>query len=166
MNHHHRTRAGSVGRSVLASVAAGTAGTAALNTVSYLDMVIRGRPASAVPGRVATGITDAVGIGLGEGSQKDNRGDAIGALLGTLTGVSVAVCYGLARRLTGRLPTLPTGLAVGATAMAASDVPAAATGATSPARWGWVGWLSDIAPHVAYGVVTVTVHDALSGRRS
>ena len=159
-----RTRPPSVGRSMLAAVAAGAVGTIALDAMSYLDMLVRGRPASTVPAKVATRITDAVGIGLGEESRKDSRGNAIGGLLGNLTGVSVALCYGLTRRFTARPPTLPTGLAVGAVAMVTSDVPATLTGATRPSQWGWVGWLADIAPHAVYGLVTVAVHDALSGR--
>ncbi|MGI8900330.1 MAG: hypothetical protein ACR2HA_05280 [Nocardioides sp.] len=39
----------SVGRSVLAGVAAGAAGTTALNAVTYLDMAIRGRGTSSTP---------------------------------------------------------------------------------------------------------------------
>lgn len=155
----------SVGRSLLASMAAGAAGTLALNATTYLDMLIRGRPASQVPSTVASRLTDAVGLTLGEGSAASNRSSALGGLLGNLTGVSVALGYGLTRRITGRLPLSPAAAAVGATAMASSDVPATVTGATHPSSWGVAGWVSDMVPHAAYGLATVAVYEALTGGR-
>jgi|GEM_PF-6643874 len=47
--------------------------------------------------------------------------------------------------------------------MAASDVPAAKLGATDPKTWGVPEWLSDIIPHVVYGLVTASVCDAIAG---
>lgn len=157
-----RRRRVSTGRSVLASVVAGTAGTLALEAVSYLDMLARGRPASQVPGTLATRIADAVGVDLG--GPAGNRASALGALLGNLTGVSVAVGYGLARHTSRLRPGPPAGLVVAAAAMAAGDAPAILAGVTNPVRWGVAGWLADIVPHAVYGITTVAVYEALIGR--
>jgi hypothetical protein len=45
--------------------------------------------------------------------------------------------------------------------MAASDLPATALGLTDPRSWGAAGWMSDLLPHLAYGIVTV--YEALAG---
>jgi hypothetical protein len=47
--------------------------------------------------------------------------------------------------------------------MAASDVPIAATGASDPRTWGVSGWLSDLIPHLVYGLVTAATFDAIAG---
>ena len=49
-----------------------------------------------------------------------------------------------------------------ALAMAASDVPATMLEVTNPAEWGTSGWLSDIVPHLAYGVVTAAVFETIA----
>ena len=46
--------------------------------------------------------------------------------------------------------------------MAASDVPATMLEVTNPAEWGTSGWLSDIVPHLAYGVVTAAVFETIA----
>ena len=55
------------------------------------------------------------------------------------------------------------GAAVGLSAMAASDLPIALTGVSDPATWSSTDWLSDLIPHLVYGLVTVAVYDALRG---
>jgi hypothetical protein len=50
---------------------------------------------------------------------------------------------------------------LGDMAMAGSDVPATALKVTDPSSWGFSAWLSDIAPHLAYGVTTARVFDAV-----
>jgi hypothetical protein len=47
--------------------------------------------------------------------------------------------------------------------MAASDLPATALGLTDPRSWGAAGWVSDLLPHLAYGIATATVYEALAG---
>ena len=47
--------------------------------------------------------------------------------------------------------------------MAASDIPIALTGVSDPATWSTTDWLSDLIPHLVYGLVTVAVYDALRG---
>lgn len=41
--------------------------------------------------------------------------------------------------------------------MAASDVSLTKLALTDPSQWSCVDWLSDIVPHLAYGLVTVTL---------
>ncbi|MGW0499315.1 hypothetical protein ACWD0Z_28970 [Streptomyces sp. NPDC003007] len=50
---------------------------------------------------------------------------------------------------------------LGAMAMAGSDVPATALRVTDPSSWDVSSWLSDIAPHLAYGITTAGELDAL-----
>jgi hypothetical protein len=38
--------------------------------------------------------------------------------------------------------------------MAASDVPVARLGISDPRTWSAADWLSDVLPHLAYGLVT------------
>lgn len=155
---------------VLMGTAAGAAGTAALNIATYLDMVIRGRPASQVPAEDAAALAGAVGIDLsgnGQGQQArekvSHRKTGLGALLGYLTGLGIGTAYGLLRpRLgkVGRLAPLVAGPTLGLTAMAAADVPSVLLGKTNPKTWGVSGWLADIVPHLAYGVVTALTYEA------
>lgn len=141
---------------------AGAAGTAALNTVTYLDMLIRGRPASSVPAKVAERMADAAGAELGESEeQADSRRSAAGALLGYGAGLTIGAAYGAIEGAVRDLPLPISGAAVGLVAMAASDVPAVAAGATDPRRWQASAWLADIVPHAVYGIVTVAVYRAL-----
>jgi hypothetical protein len=41
--------------------------------------------------------------------------------------------------------------------MAGNDAPAIAMRATDPTEWGVTGWISDITPHMIYGVATVVL---------
>jgi hypothetical protein len=155
---------------LLAGAIAGTVGTLALDVASYLDMVVRGRPASDVPALAAGRLADQLGVDLGDGEQADNRRSALGALLGYSTGVAVGAAYGVARRGRGRRrrPVRPirSGLALGATAMTAANLPLVAMGLTDPREWGLAGWVSDIVPHLAYGVAGAVTYRAIVGDRA
>jgi hypothetical protein len=48
--------------------------------------------------------------------------------------------------------------------MAASDIPIAALGVSDSATWGISGWVADVVPHLAYGLVTAIAYDAFTGR--
>lgn len=146
---------------------AGAAGTIALDMTTYGDMLLRGRPASNVPAEVAGTIAAKAGIDLaagGSGEQADSRKSAVGALLGYLTGVGLGALHGVLRPHLAALPRPAAGAVLGLAAMAASDVPIAATGASDPRTWGVSGWLSDLIPHLIYGLVTVAVYDAVAPR--
>jgi hypothetical protein len=83
---------------------AGLAGTTALNAVTYLDMVWRGRPASSTPEQVVEELAKRSGRAIpGDGQQRPNRVQALGALAGIATGVAVGAAagqfHGLVRKL-------------------------------------------------------------------
>ena len=159
-------------RRTLRGIAAGATGTAALNIATYVDMAARGRASSEVPAKVAGTLTQSVGMPLEaeanstEHASKTDQAKAqhrltgIGALMGYATGLGIGALYGLARPVLVKLPLPLAGLALGAAAMASSDVPATITGATNPKSWGASGWASDIIPHAIYGLVTVLTYEA------
>jgi len=154
---------------------AGAVGTSVLNTVTYLDMTVRGRPASSVPSETAGKLADIAGVPLSGGSNgsnegeqdgddptADNRKEAIGALMGYLTGFGVGAAYGLLRpRLPARVPLAIAGVGIAAAATASTVVPYTAMGVSDPRTWGVAGWLSDIVPHLCYGWATAATFDAL-----
>ncbi|MEU3199394.1 hypothetical protein [Streptomyces sp. NPDC006996] len=140
---------------------AGAVGTVALNVVTYGDMLVRGRPSSDTPAEVADVLADRTGVELGQGDQKSHREQVTGALLGYVTGLGVGAVYGLFRGRGMSTPHWMAGPLLGASAMAGSDVPATALRVTDPSSWGVSSWLSDIAPHLAYGITTASVFDAL-----
>jgi len=159
-----RARTHALGRGLLA----GAAGTIALDVVTYADMALRGRPSSETPATVVGILADKLGLAAVGTTAKDemssNRRSGLGALMGYATGLAVGTVYGLiqARRDGVSLPL--AGEAHGLAAMAASDVPIAATGAGDPRTWGVSGWAADAIPHLAYGLATVAAYKALSGR--
>jgi hypothetical protein len=68
-------------------VLAGLAGTTALNAVTYADMVLRGRPPSSAPERMAGELARRSGVAIpGTAEQRQNRLPALGALAGAATG--------------------------------------------------------------------------------
>jgi predicted outer membrane lipoprotein len=156
---------------LIAGLAAGAAGTAALNITGYLDMLVRGRPASDLPARVAGEMAAEVGLPLDfpaprqAGSvtpaQVDNRREAVGALLGYSNGIGFGLAYGLARLFIPRLPLWLSGAILGGAAMAASDIPATGMRLTDPQQWSTADWIADVLPHAAFGVVTALTFEAL-----
>lgn len=151
---------------LLAGLAAGAAGTTALNLVTHLDMVVRGRPASSTPEETVQRTEELAGVRLAtDESVEQNRRSGLGALLGTAAGLGTGVVYGLARPALGRLPLVLRGAVAGALANAGSTVPMTALGVTDPRRWSAGSWASDLVPHLAYGLVTAAVWEmAAHGR--
>ena len=148
---------GSLGRALLAGAAAGAAGTTALNGMTYLDMAVRGRPASSTPEDTVNRLAGITGLDIpGEGAVRQGRLSGLAALTGLLTGVSVGALAGL---LTAklRLPLPVLSLLIGTAAMVGSNVPMTALGVTDPRSWDATSWLSDVIPHLAYGAVTAAV---------
>jgi hypothetical protein len=148
---------GSLVRALLAGAAAGAAGTTALNGMTYLDMAVRGRPASSTPEDTVNRLAGITGLDIpGEGAVRQGRLSGLAALTGLLTGVSVGALAGL---LTAklRLPLPVLSLLIGTAAMAGSNVPMTALGVTDPRSWDATSWLSDVIPHLAYGAVTAAV---------
>jgi hypothetical protein len=84
---------------LLWGLAAGAVGTIALDVVTYLDMVVRARPASSLPAEVAGAIVKRAGV-----EPAGNRRSGLGALFGYGVGLGVGGAYGLLRsRLPGPL---------------------------------------------------------------
>jgi hypothetical protein len=141
-------------RAILHGAAAGAAGTTALDVVSYADMAIRGRPASSTPERTIEALAAAAGLRVpGEGERRRSRLQAVGALAGLATGVGVGAVLGLARELGWRPGPVAGGLVTGGLAMLAANAPMTVLGITDPRTWSAADWVSDIAPHLAYGLV-------------
>lgn len=154
-------------RNILHGVIAGAAGTVALNIVTYLEMTVRGRPASQVPAQVVDTAASRAGVPLGAESEDEetieNRKSGLGALTGYDAGLGVGALYGVVRPVMSGLPRPVAGAGVGAAAMLASDVPAALLNVTNPREWDVKSWASDVVPHLAYGMVTAFVMDELRG---
>lgn len=152
-------------REVLRGSVAGAAGTLALNATSYLDMVVRGRGPSEMPEQMVDEVADRAGIDLSsdrsDGSTARHRRSGLAALSGHLTGIGVGVAYALVRPRMRAVPTALAGLAAGAAAMALTDAGVTSLGLTDPREWGAQGWVADVVPHAAYGLVTAVAFDRL-----
>ena len=149
---------------LLIGAAAGAVGTVALNATTYADMALRGRPSSTVPAEVAGKLAGKAGVDLsGENETTQNRKSGLGALSGYAVGLGVGTTYGLLRPLLSEVSVGRAGLVLGLTAMAGSDVPAAALGVTDPTQWSLASWASDVVPHLAYGLMTAAAYEAFAG---
>lgn len=166
---------------IVRGLLAGAAGTAALDTVTYLDMAIRGRPASTTPERGVQRLADALHVPLDAGGTRSgrhrdadaahrppggrgpgiaaNRRTGLGALLGYLTGAGVAAGY--AALVGRRLPWAASAALLTGAAMLSANAPLALLKITNPRDWSAADWLADVLPHVAYGAVTAAVLDRL-----
>lgn len=147
---------------LLLGLVAGAAGTVALNIVTYLDMALRGRAGSSLPGEAAGTIAEQAGVSLGEEDDASHRKTALGQLLGYVAGLGVGATYGpIARRL--RLPVPPAAVGLGVALMISTDAGHTALHVTDPRSWPAKGWAADIVPHLAYGVATATAHELIAG---
>jgi hypothetical protein len=137
--------------------AAGAAGTTALNAVTYLDMAVRGRPASSAPEDTVEKLASVAHAEVpGDDETRSNRLSGLGPLAGIATGVGVGALAGLLVRGT-RLPTPALAGVVAGAAMVGSNGPMTALGITDPRTWSASSWVSDVVPHIAYGLVTAAV---------
>ncbi len=143
-------------------LAAGAAGTTVLNAVSYLDMALRGRPASSDPDRLVDAVADRAGVDLpGRGAQRDSRRTALASLAGIGNGLATGVLASVARSAGMRFPPVVGAVLTGATSMAATDVPLAALGVSDPRAWGAAGWTTDVVSHLAFGAGVQAVLQAV-----
>ena len=150
---------------LLGGAAAGAAGTTALDTVTYLDMALRGRSASDIPEQTVQHLLDLVHLDLpGDAATAENRLQGLGYLGGLLTGVTIGAAYGVLNEVVGRPSAGLGALLVGAGALVGANGPMAVLGVTDPRAWTTADWLSDVVPHVAYGVVTAFTYDAIVSR--
>jgi hypothetical protein len=146
---------------------AGAAGTTALNAATYLDMALRGRPASELPAKAVEDLAHRTGRHVpGDADVRQNRVQGLGALGGILVGTSLGAAAALLGPLARRLPTAVAGPLLGAAAMASTDLPMMRTKLTDPKSWSASDWLADVVPHLAYGTVTTWTLRALERRTS
>ncbi len=143
---------------VLRGAAAGAAGTTALNAVTYLDMVARGRPTSSTPEDTVEKLSDKTGVPIpGDEDTRSNRVAGLGPLTGLVAGVGTGTALGVGRSL-GWCPGPVAGsLAATAGALVGSNGPMTVLGITDPRTWATKDWVSDVVPHLAYGIVTACV---------
>lgn len=146
---------------MLRGAAAGAAGSTALNAVTYLDMAVRGRGTSSTPEQTVERLAAVAHVPIpGEGETRDNRLQGLGPLTGLVAGIGVGVLGGLARA-SGYLSAKPVGIALTTLGvMVAANGPMTALGITDPRTWSGKDWLSDLVPHVVYGVVVKNTIDA------
>ncbi len=159
-------------RSVLIGAIAGAAGTVALDMATYADMAIRGRSSSNAPAQLVEKMAVKTGLRLSSNGTGYNdqvaksRESGLGALLGYINGVGTGILYGVFRSQVGSVPAPLAWAVVGMAAMAESDVPLITSGVSNPKTWGVSGWVSDVIPHLIYGLVTVFTYEALAGMES
>jgi len=139
-------------------LAAGAAGTTALNAATQADMAWRARPASGAPAELVSAAADRFGVDVPGGrGERPQRLEGLGALAGTGTGLAVGGVAGVLRAAGVRLPAAIGGPLLGAAAMAATDLPLARFGVSDPRTWGAADWAADALPHLVYGVTTHAV---------
>ena len=142
---------------VLRGAAAGAAGTTALNVVTYLDMAIRGRPASSTPENTVEKLAKTTHLTIpGEGTARESRVAGLGALTGLVAGIGVGGLLGLARASGLRAGNLLTTMIV----LVSTNGPMTVLGVADPRTWSLVDWVSDLVPHLAYAAVVTTTMDA------
>lgn len=153
-------------KGLMRGVAAGAAGTTALNAVTYLDMAWRGRPPSSTPQQAVEELARRADQTIpGSGAERDNRLEGLGALAGIMTGISIGALAGQARPVVLRLGPVAGPVLLGAAAMAATDVSLTRLDLTDSSTWDAAAWLSDAIPHLAFGLVSYGVLRALSRGR-
>jgi hypothetical protein len=140
------------GRHVIGGMLAGAAGTAVLDATTYADMLLRGRPPSNVPQKVAQQFVPNI---------DENRRMGLAALIGYADGFSVGALYGAVRPSIRNVPWFWAGLGLAALTLVLSEGTATAMKQTDPREWGVSGWIADIVPRCLYGWVTATTYDRL-----
>lgn len=140
--------------------AAGLAGTAALHATTYLDMAVRGRPASTTPEQTVERLARLLHVPLpDEPGRRGARLRQAGSVLGLAAGTAAGVGTGLLRtRLRSDSPAVTAAVA-GALAMLAGNAPMTLLGVTDPRTWSAEDWAADLVPHAMYAVAAaVTWH--------
>jgi len=146
---------------MLRGAAAGAAGTTALNAVTYLDMAVRGRGTSSTPEQTVEKLAERAHVSIpGDEQTRENRKQGLGPLMGLGAGVGVGVLGGLARAA-GYRSAKPVGIALTTLGvLAVANGPMTVLGVTDPRTWSVADWISDVVPHLAYGIVLKTTMDA------
>jgi hypothetical protein len=157
---------GGMVRWALRGAGAGAAGTTALNAVTYLDMAVRGRPASSTPAETVERVAGAAHLQIpGSGESRANRVEGLAPLTGLATGVGMGLVLGLARAAGWRPGPVTEPLAAAAVALIGANGPMALLGVSDPRTWSAADWAADLVPHLAYGAVTAAVLRGLDDDR-
>jgi hypothetical protein len=145
----------------LRGAAAGAAASTALNAVTYLDMAVRGRGTSSTPEDTVEKLAGKAHVDIpGDEEKRSNRLQGLGPLTGLVAGVGVGVLAGLFRAA-GFRSSPPVGVALTtAGVLVAANGPMTVLGVTDPRTWSATDWVSDLVPHVVYGLVVKTTMDA------
>jgi hypothetical protein len=152
-------------RWALRGAAAGAAGTTALDAVTYLDMVVRGRGSSSTPEKAVEALAAKAHLTIpGVGETWENRLQGLGALTGLVAGVGVGVLVGLARAAGFRTQPLVGTALTTVGVLVATNGPMTVLGVTDPRTWSTADWISDVVPHLAYAAVVTTTMDAFDRR--
>jgi hypothetical protein len=145
----------------LRGAAAGAAGTTALNAVTYLDITVRGRANSSTPEDTVEKLAGTLHVEIpGDQEKRQNRLQGLGPLTGLVAGVGVGVLTGLARAAGFRSQPLVGTALTTAVVLVAANGPMTVLGVTDPRTWSAIDWISDVVPHLAYGVAVTTTMDA------
>ena len=146
---------------MLRGAAAGAAGSTALNAVTYLDMAVRGRGTSSTPEDTVEKLAETAHVPIpGEGDIRQNRVQGLGPLMGLVAGIGVGVLGGIVRA-SGYRSATPVGVTLTTLGvLVAANGPMTALGVTDPRTWSTTDWVSDLVPHLVYGVVVKTTMDA------
>src|SRR3954451_11218463 len=108
----------------LRGAAAGAAGTTALNAVTYLDMVVRGRGTSSTPEDTVEKLAEKAHLEIpGDKEKRQNRIQGLGPMTGLVAGVGMGVVAGVARVAGLRAQPLVGALLTGVGAMVAANGP-------------------------------------------
>ncbi|MGW3248795.1 hypothetical protein [Streptomyces sp. NPDC001070] len=143
---------------LLCGAAAGAAGTTALDTVGYLDMLLRGRAASSAPDVTVERLSATTHVPIpGDEDTRKNRVSALGPLTGIAAGTGIGATLGLALGCGWRPQTAVLTATAIVGALIGTNGPMTVLGVTDPRTWSRSDWISDIVPHVAYALVTVAV---------
>src|SRR4051794_2640141 len=138
-------------RAVLLGGLAGAAGTSALNTVTYLDMAVRGRPASSTPEDTVRKLADRMGVTIpGDSGTRANRVAGLGPLTGHMAGAGPSAGWGWARAFGGRPAPLAGTVTATIVVVIGTNGPMTALGITDPRTWPVSSWITDVVPHLAY----------------
>ncbi|WP_198597760.1 hypothetical protein [Blastococcus atacamensis] len=145
----------------LRGAAAGAAGSTALNAVTYLDMAVRGRGSSSTPEDTVERLAGTAHLPIpGDEQTRENRVEGLGPLIGLVAGVGVGTLGGLARA-SGYLSAKPVGITLTTLGvLVAANGPMTALGVTDPRTWSAKDWISDLVPHLVYGIVVKNTIDA------
>jgi hypothetical protein len=99
-----------------------------------------------------------------DSEEAGNRRSGLGALIGIAAGLGTGAAYGLASGRLDGVPLALRGVGVGLAANVGTTGPMAALGVSDPRSWPISSWVSDLVPHLAYGLVTAAVFDMIDTR--